>query len=279
MNDRARQEDGGLWLRRFHPSPDRTVHLVCLPHAGGSASYYFRFSAELHPSIEVLAVQYPGRQDRRNEPCVESVDELAQHVVRATEPYWQEGRLALFGHSLGASVAYEAARILEQKHGVRLDGLYVSGRRAPSRPQDRTVHQLDDRSFLAEIQQLSGTDDGVFRDEELVRMVLPALRSDYKAAETYTYRPGLKLECPVMALTGDSDPRAPLAEVAEWRKFTRGSFCLRAYPGGHFYLNDLWHELCNDISDHMLVTREEPGTEPRTGFLRGAANPWQQHQR
>lgn len=251
------------------------MYLVCLPHAGGSASYFFRFSAELHPSIEVLAVQYPGRQDRRDEPCMESVDELARHVVRATEPYWREGRLALFGHSLGASVAYEVARILEQEHGVRLDGLYVSGRQAPSRTQDRVVHRLDDRNFLSAIQRLNGTDDAIFQNEELVRMVLPALRSDYKAAETYAYRPGPKLDCPVMALAGDSDPEAPLAEVAEWRRFTNGSFCLRAYPGGHFYLNSQWDELCNDISDHLLVTWEEPGAQPRSSTLRGAVNPWQ----
>lgn len=278
MSNRPLNVDSGLWIRRFHPSPNSTVRLVCLPHAGGSASYFFRFSEELHPSVEALSVQYPGRQDRRDEPCLESVEELAEHVVAATERWWQEGRLAFFGHSLGASVAYETARILEQRHGVRPEGLYVSGRRAPSLASDKLVHQLDDRAFLAEIRRLNGTDDRFLQDDELLRLVLPALRSDYKAAETYEHRPSAKLTCPVMALAGDRDPKAPLNEVAEWRRHTSGPFCLRAYSGGHFYLNDQWHEICNDISDHLLVTRCAPDprvVQPPTRLIEGAAKRWQ----
>ncbi|MEV5885289.1 alpha/beta fold hydrolase [Streptomyces sp. NPDC052020] len=275
MNGRPPRVQSEQWIRRFHPSPDSSIKLVCLPHAGGSASYFFRFSQEFHPSVEVLAVQYPGRQDRLREPLVESVGELAECVVAATESSWRQGRLALFGHSLGASVAYEAARILEQEYGVRLAGLFVSGRRAPNRPPDRIVHHLDDECFVAEIHRLNGTDDKVLGDAEFLRMVLPALRNDYRAAETYTYRPGPRLECPVMALAGDSDPRAPLVEVAEWRKFTNRPFSLRTYSGGHFYLNDQWHEVCNDISDYLLVTRDEPADQAKAKTLPGTVNRWQ----
>ncbi|MET9854935.1 thioesterase domain-containing protein [Streptomyces sp. NPDC006450] len=75
--------DAQVWIRRFHQAPATAPRLVCLPHAGGSASYYFPFSAALSPAAQVLAVQYPGRQDRRNDPSLRSVPELAEAVFGA----------------------------------------------------------------------------------------------------------------------------------------------------------------------------------------------------
>lgn len=95
--------DPDLWVRRYHPAPDAPTRLLCLPHAGGSASYYFPASRTLSPRIEVLAVQYPGRQDRRTEPCVESIDELADKVVDTVKG-WTDRPLAVFGHSMGATL-------------------------------------------------------------------------------------------------------------------------------------------------------------------------------
>ncbi|MET9297620.1 thioesterase domain-containing protein [Streptomyces sp. NPDC003077] len=251
-----------LWIRRFHPSPDSRARLVCLPHAGGSASYFHRISDVLQPSVEVLAVQYPGRQDRSHEPGVESVPELAEHVVSAAEPWLDAGPVAFFGHSLGAGVAFEAVRLLEHRRGIRPMSLVVSGRRAPSKVRQEAVHRLDDDAFLAEVRRLRGMDERVGREEELLRLLLPALRSDYKAAETYVYRPGPKLSCPVMALSGADDPTVRLAEMAAWRRHTTGPFWLRTYPGGHYYLNDLARDVGNDIADHLLVLRARRDAGP-----------------
>ncbi|MFF8830395.1 thioesterase II family protein [Streptomyces sp. NPDC015131] len=225
----------GAWLRRFHPAPGAPVRLVCFPHAGGSATFYFPVSRALSPSIEVLAVQYPGRQDRRGEPGVGDIGELADRVVEelltldATPP-------ALFGHSMGAMVAYEVARRLERE-GIELPHLFVSGRRAPSRTREGRVHQLDDDGLIAEIEKLSGTDSRILGDPELLRMILPAIRSDYRAVESYRHVPGRPLRCPVTALTGDEDPQVTLDEARAWSEHTAGDFELKVYEGGHFYLN------------------------------------------
>ena len=116
--------------------------------------------------------------------------------------------------------------------------LFVSGRRAPQIVRDDRVHQLPDEGLIAEVRKLAGTNARVFDDEELVRMVLPAIRADYRAAETYRYRPGPALACPVTALTGDSDPKASVDEVGQWRERTTGAFALKVFAGGHFFLSD-----------------------------------------
>ncbi|MER5807297.1 alpha/beta fold hydrolase [Streptomyces sp. NPDC002033] len=246
-------EDNGLWVRRFHPSPDARVRLVCLPHAGGSASYYFPVSAALAPDVEVLAVQYPGRQDRRHEPCIDDIQELAEQVFAALTP-WTDRPLALFGHSMGASVGFEVARLLEHRAGVVPAALFPSGRRAPSRHRDENVHAQGDQRLIQEIQRLSGTEARLLDDPEVLRMALPALRGDYKAAETYRYVPGPDLSCPVTAFVGDADPKALVDEAADWAAHTTGPFTLKVYGGGHFFLNDHSKAVVADIADGLRAT-------------------------
>ncbi|RZB15923.1 thioesterase [Streptomyces sp. F001] len=256
--------DTGRWIRRYHPAPDAPVRLLCLPHAGGSASYYFPFSQGLSPAVDVLCVQYPGRQDRRDEPLIDSIpvlaDALADEVLM-----WADRPLAVFGHSMGATVAFELALRLERLGAGPL-AVFVSGRRAPSRHRDSGIHLLDDRGMLAELRALSGTDARVFDDEELLRMVLPAIRSDYRAAETYRYVPGPRLAAPVRAHTGTGDPRATLDEVRAWGEHTEGGFELRTYPGGHFYLNDQIPLLLAAVSEQiseLLPVQVQPGVHTR----------------
>lgn len=223
------------WIRRFHAAPGAHSRLLCLPHAGGAASYFFGVSQRLTPRVEVLAVQYPGRQDRYREPCVDSVEGLAEHVTTALTP-WLDRPLALFGHSMGAAVAFEVATRLERT-GIVPTALFVSGRRAPSRFREETVHLRDDDGIIAEVRQLSGTDDQVLAEDDLIRMALPAIRNDYRAIETYRGRPGATVSCPVHALVGDDDPKATVDEVDAWRDHTTGGFELHLFPGGHFYLD------------------------------------------
>ncbi|RSM87892.1 thioesterase [Kibdelosporangium aridum] len=227
--------DPQLWVRRFHPAPDAEVNLACLPHAGGSASYYFPVSRALSPKVGVLAVQYPGRQDRRREPSMSSIAELADAVAAQLLP-WAEKPLAIFGHSMGATLGFEVALRLEQE-GIKPLALFVSGRRAPSRHRDERYHLLDDTKFIAEIKSLGAAESNLLDDPEVLQSVLPALRSDYRAAETYRYQPGPPVNSPIYAMVGDSDPKATVDEVRSWGEHTTASFDMRTYPGGHFYLN------------------------------------------
>lgn len=223
------------WIRRYHPKPERRVTLVALPHAGGSASYFYPLSASLGEDIELIAVQYPGRQDRHQEPLVETVEELACRVTRALLPW--AGPVVLFGHSMGATVAYEVARRLETE-GSPVGALVVSARRAPSVIRADGFHELDDERLLEEVRVLGGSDAALALDEELLRLTLPVLRNDFRAVATYRSTHTAPLTSPVTALVGSSDPRVTVADVAEWRSHTNSGFSLHVFDGGHFYLAD-----------------------------------------
>jgi surfactin synthase thioesterase subunit len=225
-----------LWIRRFRPAVEGAPRLVCFPHAGGAASFFFPVSTALAPAVEVLAVQYPGRQDRRHDRPMESVAELADAVCAALVP-WSDRPLLFFGHSMGAVVAFEVTRRLEAGGGVPPAVLVASGRGAPSRQRSEGVHLLDDDGVVAKIRRINGTDTRILGDDEVLRMVLPAIRADYTAVETYRATDAA-VRCPVTAFVGDDDAMCTVPEARAWGEHTTGGFALRVFPGGHFYLAD-----------------------------------------
>jgi surfactin synthase thioesterase subunit len=228
--------DFNAWIRRYHPSDASAGRLVCFPHAGGSASYYHPLSERFSPAIDVIALQYPGRQDRRQEACIRNIHILADKITEQLLRLSDKPTL-FFGHSMGATLAFEVAWRLEEKGRNAPLRVIVSGRSAPGIVRGEKVHQLDDAGILAEIRQLNGTESALLEDEEILRMSLPSIRGDYQAIETYSYTPGRILSCPITMFTGDSDPRTTIEAADAWRYYTDGPFRIRVFPGGHFYLN------------------------------------------
>ena len=234
------------WLRRFHPADPGDRRLVCFPHAGGSASFYHPMSARFSPEVEVLAIQYPGRQDRRHEPCVDDLRALATLIadeLRALPPK----PTVYFGHSMGAALAFETAWRLGGEHAAPR-ALVASGWRAPSDRRDDRVHLRDDDGLLTDVRALGGTDTAVLADEEILRMALPAIRADYRAIETYSARSDQVLGCPVVTLIGDRDTKVDRVSASGWLGHTTAGFRMRVFPGGHFYLIRHQQEVCAEVA-------------------------------
>ncbi|MFI8961971.1 thioesterase II family protein [Streptomyces sp. NPDC053493] len=273
----ATQTAGRDWLRTARPAPAAAVRLACFPHAGGAATLFRPLAEDLarDDAAEVLAVQYPGRQDRRTEPVVTDLTVLADHAADRLAAAADGRPLVLFGHSMGALVAFETAERL-QARGVPVGGLIVSGRRAPHlrRPDGDLVHTRTDEGLVAELRALGGTHDALLADEGFVRMILPAVRGDYQAVETYrrALSPAV-LSCPVLALAGETDPRVTTEEARHWAAYTSGTFEQRTVPGGHFGLVQDQAGLSALLREQLLVLRGEDatnGTRPGAPTPRGA---------
>ncbi|RFS82673.1 thioesterase [Actinomadura spongiicola] len=222
------------WFRCAEHRPWASTRLFCLPHAGGSAVFYRSWAKEIAPAVEVHAVQYPGRADRLAEPYVTDAERLARLIAGAMAAL-DDRPAALFGHSMGAVVAYEVARLLQER-GTAPAHLFVSGARPPHDRGDDRVHERDDDGLVAEMLRLGGTDGEALREPELRELVLPYVRNDFKLIETYVHRPGTRLTVPVTAIIGDADPHVTEAQAAGWADVTDGEFALTVMPGGHFYL-------------------------------------------
>jgi pyochelin biosynthetic protein PchC len=245
-NRTALAPDTAHWFRRFRPVARPRARLICLPHAGGGASTYRTWPDRLPADVELLAVRYPGRQDRLLEDCVEQMDVLADQITTALGSYLTQP-LALFGHSMGASVAYEVAVRLEQRHGHRLGALLLSGQTPPHRARSRDVHLRGDDAVIAEVRRLGQADVASLDHPDLRELALPALRADFRLLGTYRRETLHVLSAPVTAYVGTADVDVPAESVARWADVTSAGFTMRTFPGDHFYLVDAEADLVADV--------------------------------
>ncbi|WP_395107610.1 thioesterase II family protein [Actinomadura sp. SCN-SB] len=222
------------WFRCAEPRPAAALRLVCFPHAGGAASFYGSWSRSLPSSVELLAVQYPGREDRIRDDRVHDMGKLADLVAEALEPLCAGRPISLLGHSMGAGVAYEVACRLERR-GRTPARLFVSGRPAPDRQRRKAVHRASDEDLLTELRRLAPANHALADHPELAELMLPTVRDDFRLIESYEPC-GSVLDCPVTAMLGDHDTEVTVEEAQGWRAFTRGRFTMKVFPGDHFYL-------------------------------------------
>ncbi|MFH8798215.1 thioesterase II family protein [Streptomyces sp. NPDC017936] len=224
--------------RAFSRRSHARSRLVCFPHAGGAAGAYRDWSLDAPWDVEVLAVQYPGRGDRFDERAAGDMEGLLDDLVPGLTGEFTRDELAscvFFGHSMGASVAYEAARRLAVT-GRPPAALVVSGQPAPQRSRGGDLHRAGDAELLADLRRLGGTARDVLDNDALLQALLPAVRSDYRLIETYRPLPGEALGIPVTVLYADDDPEVTAAEAAAWREVTTGPCEVEVFTGGHFYL-------------------------------------------
>lgn len=252
-----RNTESDSWFRVYRPAPDG-VRLFCFPHAGGAASFFYSWSTSLPADVKVLAVQYPGRQDRGTEPFVRSLPDLADRIYAAIRPRLTEP-FAFFGHSMGAILAFEVACRIARDGQTAPEHLFVSGRRAPSRVRHEELHRASSAALAAEMRRLGGTDPRIFADPDLLKMVLPTVRADYTAIETYRFDSAPPLPCAITAMIGDSDPKVGADDAEAWSQHTVGRFNLRIFPGGHFYLEDCRAGVLDGISSVLCGARQEVG--------------------
>lgn len=241
---------------------DDEVLLFCLPYAGGSAPRaYGSWQAALPAGVRVVPVELPGRGARITEPLLTSVTALADDALGAVLPR-VDRPYALFGHSLGALVAFELARRLEHLHRRPPVHLFVSGHEAPQLPKvSETDYQLPMEEFTQRLRDLAGTPEEVLANEELLQLFAPIIRADFEAADTYEFRPGPRLSCPITVYGGVSDPEAPVDTLPPWDQHTSGHCAVRLLPGEHFFLHQEEDALLAGIGDDLHAAIEPVAVE------------------
>lgn len=254
------------WFLAPTPRPAARMKLFLVPHAGRGASLFMPWRTELPEWIEMSAVQFPGREARRKELPLRRLSAMAEGLAeemlpRLDRPY------VLFGHSMGALVCFETARVLRRLGAPLPRALVLSGRRAPTIPDNNSpIHGLPDAAFVAAVcARYNGIPQIILDQPDMMRMVLPIMRSDMEAIETYTYRPEATLEVPFFLYGGRDDAQLSPEDLAAWGHLTRERVAQRLFTGGHFYLQDdrspLIRALIADLATLIPAPHAEAATQ------------------
>ena len=236
------------WFQVARPVSEPRLRLFCFSYAGGNASTYRDWHKRLPSDVEVCSVQLPGRGSRFKEKAFTDLDSLLSTLAPEIQPYTTTP-YAFFGHSMGAQLAFELSRKLRDLGCMQPKCLIVSGRRAPQRAKkSKPIYSLPETEFRDEIRRLNGTPEEALNNPELMDLVSPILRADFQLIETWVYQPSDPIDVPVMALGGVKDNQVSMDDLEEWRKVTKGPFCLELFSGDHFFINQVTDSLLNTVS-------------------------------
>jgi surfactin synthase thioesterase subunit len=239
------------WVTCPRPRPDARLRLFCLPFAGGGASAYRLWADGLPSSIEVCPIQLPGREDRYRETAFTSVTAISGALAREVAPYL-DLPYAIFGHRMGALLGFELAHALRRTGAPAPRGLFLAAYPAPHASQLRApIHQLPDEEFIDEMRRMQGTPEAVLQSADLMSFMLPILRADFEACDTYVTPAAPPLECPLFMYGGADDREVAPAALDEWRQTTTGPFAVRVLPGTHFFVQSHRDQLLADIAGHL----------------------------
>ncbi|MBB3112256.1 surfactin synthase thioesterase subunit [Paenibacillus phyllosphaerae] len=236
------------WIRKYPATTNgASSRLLVLPHAGGSANYYWPLFAQLSTcGIDCMAIQYPGRQDRIRETMIDRIDDYADRIAEALEGLGDKPTM-LLGHSMGALIGYD----LLARHGRRLPFIdcFVASAHHPPRRQapSRFARPMSDETVLAHLQALGGMDDELLSEPALLDMILPAVKNDLEAVDVFAIERLERLHVPILAVIGMEDKSTKREGASDWAHLTERDFRLAELPGGHFYFAHQPRELAGVI--------------------------------
>ncbi|NEP17640.1 MAG: thioesterase [Leptolyngbya sp. SIO4C1] len=223
------------WLVRPQVRSQPQLRLLCFAYAGGSAWIFRPWSQQQPDTVEVCAIELPGRGQRMLEPALTDLPTVIQSLGPELLPYL-DCPFACFGHSLGALIAFELCRWLRRTVQLSPVQFWASAARAPHLKHDEPLmHCLSDADFIIALQRYNGTPPSILNHTEMMSLLLPTLRADFTLLETYQYQPAAPLDCPIVGLWGTQDPIVTQAEVAAWQAHGVG-FSLQAVGGDHFFV-------------------------------------------
>ncbi|NEA57184.1 thioesterase [Streptomyces sp. SID13666] len=226
----------GAWFPAADTHAPATLQLICFSYAGGTPSVFRDWQRQLGDGVQVVPVLLPGRGLRLREPPYTDMGPLAADAATALVEFGLTPDFALFGHSMGALLAYEVACELRRRGHREPRHLFVSGSRAPHLYGTRQDHTLSDDDLRRLVHDLGGLGDDHVTARSYLDRRLPVLRADLRVCETYRWTPRRPLRCPMTAFSGTDDPIATAAGTEAWRECTTGSLLRRHLPGDHFFL-------------------------------------------
>ncbi len=243
------------WVTFPKPQPHAQLRLFCLPFAGGGASIYRSWVNQLSPNIEVCPIQLPARENRYSESAITDAKLMANLVMKELLPFINKP-YAIFGHSMGALLAFEVCRSLQAGGHVLPKVVFLSAHRAPHLPRKRDLlYLLPENQFIDRLKAYGGFPDEILNNQEFLNFILPIMRSDMTLCDLYQYEEKeLSLNIHFELFVGEQDPEVGFNEMSPWAIHTNQSSSLTTFKGGHFFLRSHESEVIESIKNKIELS-------------------------
>lgn len=245
------------WIVRYRPNEQARLRLFCFPYAGGGASIFRPWVDILPPEVEVCSIQLPGREYRVGTPAYTRIAPLEEALAEAIVPYLDRP-FAFFGHSMGALVSFELARLLHKKYQKYPEHLFLAAYRAPQLPNPNIkIYHLPSEVFKVVLRS-EGIAEMVLQNEELMQAMLPTLRADFELCDTYEYTEEAPLACQFSLFGGLEDVRISQKDLELWPQHSSIGCSLTMLPGSHFFLHSAQDQLLAVLSRELHEVLNAP---------------------
>ncbi len=233
---------------RPKPISNPKVRLYCFPFAGGGSNTFFSWINKFCDEVELVLIQPPGRGTRMLEVPHDDMDSLINELMQYADFITQTPYL-FFGHSLGCRVAYELCCRFKSTRKPLPAYFIASASRAPHlKSEQEPSHDLPDGDFIKTLERLNGTPKEVLGNEELMSLLLPLIRADFKIAETY-FANQIKMPFPMLICHGKNDSTVNAKKLDAWGDLTSEGHRLVEFEGGHFFINENSEQITSCISN------------------------------
>jgi surfactin synthase thioesterase subunit len=242
----------GKSFKPIRISDDSTIDLFCFPYAGSGASIFYSWANHLNPKINIYGFQAPGKEDRISEDLIIDLNILIQNAVQELKQIINKP-FVLFGHSMGSVLAFEIAKSLESEN-ITPKLVILSGRPPPKFGlRMNPISHLGDKELITELYKLEGTDTRILENDELMELLLPIIRADFRISEAYQSSASLKINSPMIAIGSEEDPWLNEAEFNDWKDYSNSTTKIQFFPGGHFYLREHLDLLSTFLNTEILA--------------------------
>lgn len=236
---------------------DKDTILFCFHHAGGTAAAYRPWTLKANDSVMIMCVELPGKGTRRSERMAADFNEILPELSLNIAEISRDRKIVLFGHSMGAAMAFYTAHYLWNHLDRKCEKIIVAGRQAPNKenPYEFKTYMNDD-ALIEELVRYEATPKEVLENKELLNFILPGLRQDYILNESSAYH-GEVLDIPIVAHAGSKDYEADAKIMDLWQHMTTSTFQLKLFEGSHFFVTDLGNKYRDIVIQEAIKKRED----------------------
>jgi medium-chain acyl-[acyl-carrier-protein] hydrolase len=250
------QSPSNPWFFIPQPKPQAQSRLFCFHYAGGSATIFFNWAKALPESIELIAVQLPGRGNRFKETFITDM-KIAVEDLSKIIPSLLDKPYMTFGHSLGSVLSFELVHELRRNNMNLPHTMILAGRGAPGTQRPReNLHDLSEQDFIKTLKEYNGIPDFVLNNQEMLDLFLPIIRADFTLLESYQYQTSIPLANTIIALAGKDDPKITIENVAKWSNHTSGNFTHHVLAGDHFFIKTSENKIFEIIKEADLKQQQ-----------------------